>query len=583
MQIPRPLAGGVFALSACALAASLALPAVAHAQIGVQRERNVPDVYAITNARIVPVAGAPIARGTVVVRQGLIESVGAAVNPPADAQIIDGTGLTVYPGFIDPYSDLGLAAPAAPAGRRGGGPAAGARQQGAAEVGAPNSLHPAGLQPELAAIDLLQVSESTFAGPQSAGYTSALVAPSSGIFQGQAALIELTNDEPQRILLRSPVALGIGFRPARGGEYPGSLLGVFSSMRQMLLDAQHYAAEQAAYAANPHMQRPEYDASLEALQPVLARREPVIMRASSEREIERALDMAKEFGLRPIISGGAESDQLIDRLKTEHVPVLLSLDFPRRPVASPDADPEPLRMLRARVDAPKVAGKLAAAGIEFAFDPSGITNWPDVLVNARRTVDAGLSADQAIRAMTLAPAQILGVADRLGTIEPGKIANLTLVKGDALDRNGIVTEIFVDGRPTEIPAPSAPAAGRGGRGGSGAAAPAAVSATGTWTITISLGGQDVPATLTLQQQGQNLSGTVQGSFGTSQVASGSCSATGDIQFSTSGEVNGQTVEANFSGTIKGNSMQGNVSVNGMGDGTFVGTRPAAGGTPPLSR
>jgi len=579
MQIRRPLAGGVLALGAW-----LSLPAVAHAQIGVQRERNVPDAYAITNARIVPVAGAPIARGTVVVRHGLIESVGATVTPPADAQIVDGTGLTVYPGFIDPYSDLGLATPAAPVGGRGGAAPGGARQQGATDTGAPNSLHPAGLQPELAAIDLLKVSESTFTGPQSAGYTTALVAPSTGIFQGQAALIELTNDEPQRILLRAPIALDIGFRPVRGGGYPGSLLGVFSSMRQMLLDAQHYGAEQAAYAANPHMTRPAYDASLEALQPVLARKEPVIMRASTEREIERALDMAKEFGLRPIISGGAESDQLIDRLKSEHVPVLLSLDFPRRPVASPDADPEPLRVLRARVDAPKVAGKLAAAGVDFAFDPSGITNWPDVLANARHTVDAGLPADQAIRAMTLAPAQILGVADRLGSIEPGKIANLTLVKGDALDRNGVVTEIFVDGRPTEIPAPPAPAA-RGGRGGN-AAASTAVTATGTWTITISLGGQDVPATLTLQQQGQNLTGTVQGSFGTSQVASGSCSATGDIQFSTSGEVNGQTVEANFTGTIKGNSMQGNVSVNGMGDGTFIGTRPDAGGargTPPESR
>ena len=579
MQIRRSLAGGILAFGAC-----VAMPVSAQAQIGVQRERNVPDVYAITNARIVPVAGAPIARGTVVVRHGLIESVGATVTAPADAQIIDGTGLTVYPGFIDPYSDFGLSAPAAPAGARGG-PPGGARQPGAPDAGAPNSLHPAGLQPELNAIDLLKVSDATFTGPQSAGYTAALVAPTSGIFQGQAALIELTNDEPQRILLRSPVALDIGFRPARGGGYPGSLLGVFSSMRQMLLDAQHYGAEQAAYAANPHMKRPAYDASLEALQPVLARKEPVIMRASTEREIERALDMAKEFNLRPIISGGAESDQVLDRLKAEHVPVLLSLDFPRRPVASPDADPEPIRTLRARVDAPKAAGSLAAAGVEFAFDPSGITSWPDVLANARRTVDAGLSSDQAIRAMTLEPAQILGVSDKLGTIEPGKIANLSVTKGDALDRGSYVTRIFVDGRPTEIPAPAQPAPGRGGRGGNAAAAPAAVTATGTWTITITLGGQDVPATLTLQQQGQNLTGSVQGSFGTSQVASGSCSATGDVQFSTSGEVNGQTVEANFSGTVKGNSMQGNVSVNGMGDGTFIGTRPDAGagrGTPPRS-
>jgi hypothetical protein len=372
--------------------------------------------------------------------------------------------------------------------------------------------------------------------------------------------------------------MDIGFRAVRGAGYPGSLLGVFSSMRQMLYDAQHYAAAQAAYAANPRgMARPQVDASLQALQPVLTRKEPVIMLANTEREIERALDVAKEFNLRPIIAGGAESDQVIARLKSEHVPVLLSLNFPRRPAASPDAAPEPLRVLRARVDAPKAAGKLAAAGVDFAFEPGGLTSWNDVLANARRTVAQGLPRDQAIRAFTLAPAQILGVADRIGTIEPGKIANLTLIKGDLFDRDAIVSRIFVDGRPTEIPAPAPARTGRGG----GNAAASAVSATGTWTITINLGGQEVPATLTLQQQGQNLSGTVQGSFGTSQVSSGSCSPTGDVQFSTSGEVNGQTVEATFTGTVKGNSIQGSVSVNGMGDGTFIGTRPAA-GSPPVN-
>jgi imidazolonepropionase-like amidohydrolase len=564
MQIRRFVSG-----TALALGASVLVPAFARAQIGVQRERNVPDAYAITNARIVPVSGPAIEHGTVVVRRGLIEAVGPNVTAPADAQIVDGAGLTVYPGFIDPYSDLGIP-DAQPAGGRGAR-AAGPRQQAtAADNGAPNSLHPAGLQPELQAINLLDLSPTTFDGPRSAGYTVALVAPSSGIFQGQAALIELTNDEPQRILLQSPVAMDIGFRAVRGAGYPGSLLGVFSSMRQMLYDAQHYGAEQAAHAANPRsVARPEVDASLEALQPVLARKEPVIMLASSQREIERALDVAKEFNLRPIIAGGAESDQVIARLKSEHVPVLLSLNFPRRPAASPDAQPEPLRVLRARVDAPKVAGKLAGAGVDFAFEPGGLTSWTDVLANARRTVQEGLSQDAAIRAFTLTPAQILGVSDRLGTIEPGKIANLTVIKGDLFDRNAVVNRVFVDGRPVEIPAPAPARAGRGG----GAAAATAISATGTWTITITLGGQEVPATLTLQQQGQNLSGTVQGDFGTSQVSSGSCSPTGDIQFSTSGEVNGQTVEANFTGTVKGNSIQGNVNVNGMGEGSFIGTRP----------
>ena len=164
---------------------------------------------------------------------------------------------------------------------------------------------------------------------------------------------------------------------------------------------------------------------------MLARTVPVVMEASTAREIERALDLAKEFNLRAIIAGGEEADEVATRLKAENVPVLLSLNFPRRPTASPDADPEPLRVLRARVDAPKLASKLAAAGVRFAFEDGGIATWADFLGNAGRTLENGLSADQAIRALTVSPAEILGVSDRLGTIEVGKIANLTVTwQGD---------------------------------------------------------------------------------------------------------------------------------------------------------
>src|ERR1041385_1367230 len=120
------------------------------------------------------------------------------------------------------------------------------------------------------------------------------------------------------MLVKAPVAEHIGFTPSRGGGYPNSLMGVFAALRQELLDAQHYAAEQAAYAKNPRgMRRPESDPSLEALQPVLAKQVPVIMEAATQREIERALDLAKGFGLKPIIAGGEEADKVATRLKAE--------------------------------------------------------------------------------------------------------------------------------------------------------------------------------------------------------------------------------------------------------------------------
>jgi imidazolonepropionase-like amidohydrolase len=546
-------------------------PRTAMAQRIANRELNPPNAFAITNARIVTgTGGGPaIDRGTIVVRNGVIAAVGANVQAPADARVIDGTGLTVYPGVIDANSSLGLAtgggaavvADAGRGGRGGGGRGAAPAQQGA-PVGAPNSLHPVGLQPELSVVDLLHADDEALAGPQSAGITAALTVPSTGIFRGESAVILLAGSSAQAMLIKAPVAEHIGFTPSRGGGYPNSLMGVFSALRQTLLDAQHYAAEQAAYAKNPRgMRRPEPDPSLDALQPVLQRQIPVVMEASSQREIERALDLAKEFNIRPIIAGGEEADLVAARLKAENVPVLLSLNFPRRPQASPDADPEPLRTLRARVEAPKLAAKLQQAGVKFAFEDGGLTTWSDYLGNVGRTVENGLTADQAVRALTLTPAEILGVSDRLGTIEAGKVANLTVTRGDLFTGGGRVAHVFIDGVPIEPRAP----------------ANAAVSlAAGTWTITITTDEGEKPVTLTVQQVGDQLRGTIQGSLGSSQISNGSIGPAGDLQFSASLTMGSGTEEGRFSGTIDGNLMRGTVAVVGHPQATFVGTKPDAG-------
>jgi imidazolonepropionase-like amidohydrolase len=556
MEIRRVTMGATLALIAGAIT-----PPLAGAQIGVQRERNVPAVYAITNAKIVTGAGPAIDRGNVVVRNGVITAVGASAAVPADARVIDGNGLTVYAGLIDANSSIGNAPPATGAadgrGGRGGGRGVAPTQQGA-PMGAPNSLHPIGLQPEIAAVDVLHPDAEAFAGPHSAGVTAALTAPSAGIFRGLSAMVNLGGTNVQAMLVKAPVAEHIGFTPSRGGGYPNSLMGVFSALRQMLLDAQHYGAEQAAYTKNPRgTRRPEPDPSLDALQPVLARQVPVVLEAGSQREIERALDLAKEFNLRAIIAGGEEADRVAARLKAENVPVLASLNFPRRPQQSTDADPEPLRMLQARVDAPKLAAKLQQAGVKFAFEDGGLSNWGDFLPNAGRTVEAGLTADQAVRALTLSPAEILGVSDRLGTIETGKIANLTVTRGDLF--TGRVTQVFVDGAPVELRAPTN--------------ANAAGMASGAWQMTVTLDEGEKPVTLTLTQAGDQLRGTLQGALGSAQIASGSISATGELSFRTTITMDAGTEEARFAGNIEGNVIRGTVQIVGHPQGTFVGSKP----------
>ncbi len=552
----------------------LAAAAWVWAPAGAQRRAGV-NVYAITNARVVTVSGPVIERGTVVIRDGLIAAVGAGVTAPPDARAIDGTGLTVYPGLIDASTSLAIPRPTpvpTPAGGGGGG-FAGLFGQTAPSAVSPNSTQLPGLQPEILAADIIRPGGPEVEAARNAGITTAQTAPRGNIFLGQSAVINLAGDTPQQMIIRTPVALYVGLNPIGQGQYPGSLMGVFSSVRQMLLDARRFREANEIYERNPRgLRRPEQDKSLAALLPVLARQMPVVMQADRVREIERALDLAQEFNLNLVINGGLEADRVAARLKAANVPVLLSLNFPRRTAApSTEADPEPLRILRERVEAPKTAGRLAAAGVRFAFQSGGMTTLTDYLGNAARAVEAGLARDEAVRALTLRPAEILGVSNQLGTIEVGKIANLTVTRGDLFDRTRRVAHLFIDGRQVEL-RPAAAAAG-------------GATAAGTWTLNVTLGGsgnerQDLSGTLTLQQQGDRLTGSLQGQLGSGTIASGTLTGS-DINFTapiTLPAPASQTTDAIFTGTLTGNEMRGTVQVVGRGPGTFTATR--AGGAPP---
>lgn len=558
------------------MAALLAFSPTFHLYAQQQATVEAVNTYAITGARIVTVAGPVIERGTVVIRNGLIEAVGANVSPPPDARVIDGTGLTVYPGLIDANSSLGIPAPT-PSPRPTASP--GAAQlpaflaQPAPSFSAPNSSQPPGLQPEVMAADLIRPGGEQIEAARSAGIAAALTAPREGIFIGQSALINLAGDTPQQMIIRSPVALHIGFTPLRGGTYPGSLMGVFAAIRQMFLDAQRYDQAWQTYERNPRgLRRPEPDKSLAALVPYVKGQLPVVMYADTEREIRRALDLAQEFNLKAIIAGGTEAWKVADRLRQQRVPVLVSLNFPRRTTAAnPEADPEPLRVLRLRVEAPRNPARLAAAGVSFAFQSGGLTNMADFLNNAARAVENGLAREEALRAMTIRAAEILGVADRLGTIEPGKIANLTITRGDIFDRNRRIAYVFIDGRPAELrPETAAPGQAAG--------------ASGDWALRIvSAEGRQLSVTLSLQQQGDRLSGNMQGDLGSTEIANGSISSAGEFRFTARIQYEGQTTEATFTGTVQGNEMRGSVQIVGRSPANFTGTRaggPRRAGPPP---
>ncbi|HEU5460420.1 MAG TPA: amidohydrolase family protein [Pyrinomonadaceae bacterium] len=525
----------------------------------VDAQRSAIDTYAITNARIVTVTGPVIERGTVVIRNGLIAAAGANVNAPPDARVIDGTGLTVYPGLIDSYTNLALPE-AAPSPSPAGGPGAFFAAPPPRPAAGPNSTQPVGLQPEVMVEDVIRPGGNEIESSRSVGVTTALTLPRSGIWMGQSALINLEGDTPQQMIVRSPVAMHVGFTPLRG-TYPGSLLGVFATLRQMMLDAQRYRDSMQIYERNPRgTRRPDTDRSLAALVPVIEGRMPVVMLANSEREINRALDLAAEFKLRLIIAGGREADQVAERLAKQNVPVLLSLNLPRRTAAAiPEADPEPMRVLRERVEAQQTAGKLVKAGVRFAFQSGSLTDMSDLFVNARRVIENGLQAADAVRAFTIWPAQILGVENQLGSVEAGKIANLTVTRGDLFDRNSRVAHVFIDGRPVDLRPPG---------GG-----PSRGNLSGTWTVNVNLGQGDRAITLTLQQEAERLTGSIAGPLGAGEISNASFSG-GEVRFTAALNVEGQTKEATFTGRFANNEIRGSVTIPGATPGTFTATRSA---------
>jgi imidazolonepropionase-like amidohydrolase len=552
----------VFALAACGLSA--------------QAQTRSLETFAITNARIVTGTNSTIERGSIVVRNGLIESVGENVKVPADARVIDGTGLTVYPGFIDAGSNFGLQV-ATPPTRTPGQGGAGQFQQAQTAPPQTNSNFPNGLQPETSAADQLKAGDAQFETARASGFTTALTVSRDGVFNGQSALINLAGDSVSEMIVAAPIAQHFTFRTIGGGVYPTSLMGTFSAFRQMMLDAQRLQNIRKMYDANPRgIQRPAADKSLEALFPVLTRDMPVVFNANSEREIIRVVDLAKEFNIKAIISGGQEAWKVADRLKAANIPVLLSLNFPKRTAAaSPDADPDSLEVLRTRVETPKGAARLASAGVKFAFQDGGLTNLADFWTNAGKAVENGLPKDAAIRAMTLGAAEIFGVDNRLGSLEKGKIANLVVSRGEIFAKDKFISHVFIDGKLFEQKAPALPR-GTQGPGGMtpgattrpGGAAFANVN--GAWSVTVEIPNQPIPATFNLVQDGRNLTGNLQFQNSTVQLRDGEVTSDG-FKFSATVEFAGNSTEIVVTGKVSGNQMNGTLTST-SGAVPFSGTR-----------
>jgi imidazolonepropionase-like amidohydrolase len=439
-------------------------------------------VYAVRGAKIVSAAGAPIDKGNLVMRNGFIADVGANAAIPDDAVVIDGTGMTAYPGLIDMSNSSavestagsGAGAAGSGTGGRGSGAAAGGQVPAPAPTWADldRTRREALLNPDFDAARHVRHDGAEMYRLASAGITSVLAVPASGLFRGQSAFINVLAapdpDEISRVagyrrgsvVLKPAVAQHVSFNPGSGGRgsggYPGAPLGMIAFVRQSLYDAQWQKDARAFAEKHKDQPRMDFEPALDALAPALDGRMPVSFDAGEVREILRALAMAKEFKLDPIITGGVEAAETVADLTAAKARVILTLTAGGgagggRGGGGRSGGDTPIRVTRMQQAAPKNAAALEKAGILYAFSSEGLQNPTDFVRGVSRAIrEGGLTPDQAIRALTVNAARMAGVQDRVGTIEKGKIANVIVTEGDLFAEGTRIRRVFIDGRVVDI-------------------------------------------------------------------------------------------------------------------------------------
>jgi len=521
-----------------------------------------PEYFAIRGARVVPVSGPPIESATVVIAHGIITAIGKDVAIPADALVIEGKGLIVYPGLVDAFTDVGIPpAPPASSGGEGGG-----RRQAPPPDAVP-SRGPEdrpGSTPWRSAADEASLSDKRIESWRNAGFTTVISAPKGGIFPGQAAILDLAGERAGDLVVKSPVAIPVSLQPGGGfGNFPGSLMGVLAYVHQVWLDTEWSTKAQAVYEKNPRgVARPRYDRTEAALAEALEDRALVLIPANTSLQLRRALELVDRWKVNGVIYGGQMAYEVAPEIAAKKLSVLVNLKWPEAEKdADPDAKPS-LRTLRFRDRAPSSPAALSKAGAKFAFYDGGVTAPKDLLKAVKKSIDAGLAPDAALRALTLTPAEIFGVADRLGSIETGKIANLIVTDRDLFDEKAKIKIAFIDGRRFEIREPAKPTD------------PPKGNLTGKWKLAYTTpdGPEESTADITMESDG-TLSGTVSGKRGTASIISGYLSAD-KFSFTINIPIEGSASDVTFSGTFDGTALKGAISALGYTF-DFTGTKPGA--------
>ena len=426
-----------------------------------------PRVHALVGARVVVSPTQTVENGTIVLRDGVIEAVGADLPAPADARVWNVRGRTIYAGFIESESPLFLPASwkpaAAGAARRsaddGDAPAAPPAGAAGASAAAPEAAsgtrawNPR-VTPERLAHRVLTADETGATALRRLGFAVAHIVPARGVFRGQTALVSLGRGGFNTTVIRATVAQPLAFEHAPGA-YPASLMGATALLRQTLLDARWYADVQTRYRQASGAARPETNDALAALGPVIRGEQPVFFPLQDELDLARAVTVANEFKLKLVLRGSGY-DYRVLRALPAGVPMIVPLNFPEPPeIENADHAPDiSLDKLEHWELAPTNPSQLAAAKVPIAFTTTGLRRpETEFWTRVRKAVQHGLPRETALAALTTTPAEVLGVTRTHGTIATGKAASLVVASGDLFSADDAEIQLmWVDGEAFEFDA-----------------------------------------------------------------------------------------------------------------------------------
>lgn len=519
-----------------------------------------PAAYALEGVTVVHADGRRQADVTLVVRDGLIETLEAGAAVPPDARRLEGDSLTVYPGIIDAFGEAALEVPEGP-------------ERGEVVPWSPGRVAQ-GFTPHWRTTDFLSATGGDLRGQRRSGVVAAGVFPRDGLAAGRGAtlLFRPGAGHPRELVAHPETGLYMSFQGASGG-YPSTLFGVIAFMRQSYADARRTAELHDRYRRDPTgMTLPPWDADYEVLRRTATGELPVYFHADGAEDARRALGLAEELGFSPIIVGGGQAWKLADELARRDVPVVVSLDFPSPDAWDPEADtagrlePAAAREKERLENLYRNPSRLLEAGVTVALTSEA--GRADLREGVRKVIEYGFPEDAALRAVTTNPAALLGIPG-VARVREGFAATFVVADGPLFAEETSLRYTFVEGALEEVD---------GGGGPSPGDEPPAVDVTGSWSAEMSAQGQAVEFEMTLEQEGARFDGTMRGGqFGEARVTNGVVSGN-DVRFNIIIEAGPETLELQATGTVEGSRMEGRGRGGGpVGAFEFTATRTPGGG------